>query len=176
MYPNLVGLQSHNRILHFLESFVRFHSPMYPKVHEIKRLSQLHDRRLFSTTHFNEQQFRIPIPSASKMENKDPSNTSNPNALRRISKRDDERHFVNKSAGLSVPFPKKNCVKNPDATRSFFFHEYGRRVGMVPRSSLKGGKNSLMVEKRTRRPNTTQTKKPKAHRPSLHHHVVFPLC
>ena len=61
-------------------------------------------------------------------------------------------------------------------SRILFFHEYGRRVGMVPRSSLKGGKNSLMVEKRTRRPNTTQTKQPKAHRPSLHHHVVFPLC
>ena len=58
----------------------------------------------------------------------------------------------------------------------FVFHEYGRRVGMVPRSSLKGGKNSLMVEKRTRTPNTTQTKQPKAHRQSLHHHVVFPLC
>ena len=57
----------------------------------------------------------------------------------------------------------------------FFFHEYGRRVGMVPRSSLKGGKNSLMVEKRTRKPNTTQNKQPKAHRPSLHHHAVFPL-
>ena len=26
----------------------------------------------------------------------------------------------------------------------FFFHEYGRRVGMVPRSSLKEGKNSQM--------------------------------
>ena len=60
--------------------------------------------------------------------------------------------------------------------QSFFFHEYGRRVGMVPRSSLKGGKSSLMVEKSTRTPNTTQTKQPKAHRPSLHHHVVFPLC
>ena len=47
---------------------------------------------------------------------------------------------------------------------------------MVPRSSLKGGKNSLMVEKKTRTPNTTQTKQPKAHRQSLHHHVVFPLC
>ena len=61
----------------------------------------------------------------------------------------------------------------------FFFHEYGRRVGMVPRSSLKGGKNSLMVEKRTRKPNTTQNKQtpqPRAHRPCLHHHVVFPLC
>ena len=44
---------------------------------------------------------------------------------------------------------------------NIFFHEYGRRVGMVPRSSLKGGKNSLMVEKRTRTPNTTQTKQPK---------------
>ena len=61
----------------------------------------------------------------------------------------------------------------------FFFHEYGRRVGMVPRSSLKGGKNSQMVEKRTRKPNTTQnqrTPQPRAHRPCLHHHVVFPLC
>ena len=35
----------------------------------------------------------------------------------------------------------------------FFFHEYGRRVGMVPRSSLKEGKYSQMVEKRTK---TTQ--------------------
>ena len=57
-----------------------------------------------------------------------------------------------------------------------FFHEYGRRVGMVPRSSLKGGKNSLMVEKITRTTTTTQKPQPKAHRPSLHHHVVFPLC
>ena len=38
----------------------------------------------------------------------------------------------------------------------FFFHECGRRVGMVPRSSLKEEKNSLMVEKRTRTTNTTQ--------------------
>ena len=35
----------------------------------------------------------------------------------------------------------------------FFFHEYGRRVGMVPRSSLKERKYSQMVEKRTK---TTQ--------------------
>ena len=35
-----------------------------------------------------------------------------------------------------------------------FFHEYGRRVGMVPRSSLKEGKKNLMVEKRTRTTNT----------------------
>ena len=40
----------------------------------------------------------------------------------------------------------------------FFFHEYGRRVGMVPRSSLKGVKNSLMVEKGTEKPNTTPNK------------------
>ena len=38
-------------------------------------------------------------------------------------------------------------------TLLFFFHEYGRRVGMVPRSSLKEGKYSQMVEKRTK---TTQ--------------------
>ena len=57
-----------------------------------------------------------------------------------------------------------------------FFPRVRTPWGMVPRSSLKGGKNSLMVEKRTRTPNTTQTKQPKAHRPSLHHHVVFPLC
>ena len=35
--------------------------------------------------------------------------------------------------------------------RPFFFHEYGRRVGMVPRSSLKEGKHSQMVEKRTKK-------------------------
>ena len=45
-----------------------------------------------------------------------------------------------------------------------FFHEYGRRVGMVPRSSLKGGKNSQMVEKGTEKPNTTQ-KQTKHHNP-----------
>ena len=39
---------------------------------------------------------------------------------------------------------------------AFFFHEYGRRVGMVPRSSLKEGKNSQMVEKGTK---TTQQQK-----------------
>ena len=69
--------------------------------------------------------------------------------------------------------------KRKSSTTHFFSHEYGRRVGMVPRSSLKGGKNSLMVEKRTRKPNTTQnqrTPQPRAHRPCLHHHVVFPLC
>ena len=43
---------------------------------------------------------------------------------------------------------------------TFFFHEYGRRVGMVPRSSLKEGKNSQMVEKRTRTTKQTKTKKP----------------
>ena len=43
--------------------------------------------------------------------------------------------------------------------RAFFFHEYGRRVGMVPRSSLKGGKVSQMVEKITR----TTNKKPTEH-------------
>ena len=48
------------------------------------------------------------------------------------------------------------CIGTGFDTLTFFFHEYGRRVGMVPRSSLKGGKNSQMVEKRTRTTKTTQ--------------------
>ena len=44
-----------------------------------------------------------------------------------------------------------------------------KSAGMVPKSSLKEGKNSLMVEKRTRTTNTTQTKQTTAHRSSLHH-------
>ena len=57
-----------------------------------------------------------------------------------------------------------------------FFHEYGRRVGMVPRSSLKEGKNSQMVEKRTKTPKPNQHQQtPQARRPNLHHLVVFPL-
>ena len=43
-----------------------------------------------------------------------------------------------------------------------FFHEYGRRVGMVPRSSLKEGKHSQMVEKGTK---TTQQKTNKQNQP-----------
>ena len=43
----------------------------------------------------------------------------------------------------------------------FFFHEYGRRVGMVPRSSLKEGKKRQMVEKGTKTPkNNPKTKHP----------------
>ena len=76
---------------------------------------------------------------------------------------------------LCQPHSKTNEFLLCGMIYGFFFHEYGRRVGMVPRSSLKGGKNSLMVEKRTRTSNTTQTKQPKARRSSLHL-VVFPLC
>ena len=39
-----------------------------------------------------------------------------------------------------------------------FFHEYGHRVGMVPRSSLKKGKYSQMVEKRTKTTQQQQNK------------------
>ena len=42
----------------------------------------------------------------------------------------------------------------------FFFHEHGRRVGMVPRSSLKEGKNSQMVEKRTKTTQQPNNRKP----------------
>ena len=60
----------------------------------------------------------------------------------------------NLQAGRLALVSRARPPVNPSDT--FFFHEYGRRVGMVPRSSLKGGKNSQMVEKRTRKPNTTQ--------------------
>ena len=36
-------------------------------------------------------------------------------------------------------------------TSKFFFHECGRRVGMVPRSSLKEGKYNQMVQKGQRK-------------------------
>ena len=60
----------------------------------------------------------------------------------------------------------------------FSFHEYGRRVGMVPRSSLKEGKCNQMVEKGQRQPNNkpNKTTPTTAQRPSLLHPVVFPLC
>ena len=60
------------------------------------------------------------------------------------------------------------AIYHGQAASSFFFHEYGRRVGMVPRSSLKGGKNSRMVEKITRTTTTTQkttTKGPQVESP-----------
>ena len=52
------------------------------------------------------------------------------------------------------------CAARKDFSAAFFFHEYGRRVGTVPRSSLKEGKNRQMVEKGTKAPKPTQTKHP----------------
>ena len=49
--------------------------------------------------------------------------------------------------------------RSPLDWHRFFFHEYGRRVGMVPRSSLKEGKNSQMVEKKDK-DNPTNKQKP----------------
>ena len=66
------------------------------------------------------------------------------------------------------------CVLSSSAG-PFFFHEYGRRVGMVPRSSLKEGKKRQMVEKGTKTPKNkpqNQTPKPAGR---LHHLVVFPI-
>ena len=48
----------------------------------------------------------------------------------------------------------------------FFFHEYGRRVGMVPRSSLKEGKKRQMVEKGTKTPKTNPKPNTQARRPT----------
>ena len=49
---------------------------------------------------------------------------------------------------------KTFLVAQPMQLVCFFFHEYGRRVGMVPRSSLKEGKKRQMVEKGTKTPKT----------------------
>ena len=66
--------------------------------------------------------------------------------------RQDNGHIVSMASSLAL------------ALRSgIFFHEYGRRVGMVPRSSLKGGKNSLMGWRKEQEPQTqpkTNNKKP----------------
>ena len=52
--------------------------------------------------------------------------------------------------------------KQTSGIRSFFFHEYGRRVGGVPRSSLKGKETHLMMGKRTQgNPQRNPNQKPK---------------
>ena len=60
----------------------------------------------------------------------------------------------------AFPPPAKRRVSRKPA-QWIFFHEYGRRVGMVPRSSWKERKYSRMVEKRTK---TTQPQKTTANR------------
>ena len=49
----------------------------------------------------------------------------------------------------------------------FFFHEYGRHVGMMPRTSLKEGKYNWMVKKRTKttQQQTKQNQSPQAETP-----------
>ena len=56
--------------------------------------------------------------------------------------------------------PRQDKLGNHHS-KTFFFHEFGRRVGMVPRSSLKGGKVSRMVEKITRTQQKTSKQKEK---------------
>ena len=79
----------------------------------------------------------------------------------------------------------------------FFFHEYGRHVGRVLRSSLKGRRRYLMKEKKNKdEPNQTSRTPPKTKPPSKprrgpnqktkpdpqgqgpfpHHTLVSPLC
>ena len=57
--------------------------------------------------------------------------------------------------------PTSLAVTDADMAEEDFFHEYGRRVGMVPRSSLKEGKKRQMVEKGTKTPKANpKTKHP----------------
>ena len=67
---------------------------------------------------------------------------------------------------FSTPFWSQAPIWQRNFDLHVFFHEYGRRVGMVPRSSLKGGKVSRMVEKMTRTPTTTQQKPTQTKHPS----------
>ena len=80
------------------------------------------------------------------------------------------------NSGLS-PKPVMDTPDNPSdetlcgaalitGVLDLFFHEYGRRVGMVPRSSLKGGKVSRMVEKKTRTTNNKKQQNTKPKRPT----------
>ena len=71
-------------------------------------------------------------------------------------------HLVPKCLLVACELPPKRGVSSEPCAElvpsvfcveAFFFHEYGRHVGMMPRSSLKEGKYNQMVEKRTK---TTQ--------------------
>ena len=56
-----------------------------------------------------------------------------------------------------------------------FFHECGRRVGMVP-VIVEGREEQSDGGEKNKNNQTNQNKQTTAHRPSLHHLVVFPLC
>ena len=65
-------------------------------------------------------------------------------------------HFREVFVILALFLPQLLFVKEAQLAAHLWtslFHEYGRRAGMVPRSSLKEGKYNQMVEKRTK---TTQ--------------------
>ena len=65
--------------------------------------------------------------------------------------------FVEGQEVLSVLLNSSPLFHLSSRPHGLFSHEYGRRVGMVPRSSLKGGKVSRMVEKKTRTTNNKKT-------------------
>ena len=58
------------------------------------------------------------------------------------------------------------CFLEAGIVALFFFHEYGRRVGMVPRSSLKEGKKDRWWRKERRPQKTNPKTKPQARRPT----------
>ena len=72
------------------------------------------------------------------------------------------RHSVHRKQTQQVALDTLPFIGKLDEVQEtiLFFHEHGRRVGMVPRSSLKEGKNRQMVEKGTKTPKPTQTKHP----------------
>ena len=84
-------------------------------------------------------------------------------------------HVLRSSTRAKNKNDRKDLLGNSCRSCLVFFHEYGRRVGGVPRSSLKGKETQLMMGKRTqgnprkepnRTPTNQQTKRPEAVSPS----------
>ena len=123
----------------------------------------------------------LPILGVSKLETKPPAKTDlkreylNPKAsaanLRQYAANtlpknpavaDLVQHGEDMKSSLARPLENYFCL----GLNLQIFHEYGRRVGMVPRSSLKEGKKRQMVEKGTKTPKTNPKPNTQARRPT----------
>ena len=89
------------------------------------------------------------------------------NARRRHRKHKDQQKSTKRNVNIVVPVLlqtgrsagiPRSTIPDKCLDGFFFFHEYGRRVGMVPRSSLKEGKYNQMVRKGQRQPNNKPNK------------------
>ena len=95
------------------------------------------------------------------------SSSESPTMPSAVQPAEDDAHMEDGDSATTSSADESDCLSNHPASpetrpaQDFFFHEYGRRVGMVPRSSLKEGKKGQMVEKGTKTPkNRPKTKHP----------------